>query len=119
MFHICIKHGLAWFRQPSGTHTLIIGYSLGANNAVLVANSVSHVDSIIALQRSMFMFMSNPIVTGDVGRWIVETAGSDGINYAVHSLCTSASLPEKTQTKNIIVRPIGPDRAALGQSFED
>jgi lipoprotein-anchoring transpeptidase ErfK/SrfK len=56
-------------RQPSGTHTLIIGYSLGANNAVLVANSVSHVDSIIALQPSMFT--SNPTVTGDVGR-IVE-----------------------------------------------
>jgi len=52
-------------------------------------------------------------------RWIVETAGSDGINYAVHSLCTSASLPEKTQTKNIIVRPLGPDRAAMGRSFED
>jgi lipoprotein-anchoring transpeptidase ErfK/SrfK len=56
-------------RQPSGTHTLIIGYSLGANNAVLVANSVSHIDSIIALQPSMFT--SNPTVTGDVGR-IVE-----------------------------------------------
>src|SRR5690349_2330460 len=52
-------------------------------------------------------------------RWIVETAGSDGINYAVHSVCTSASLPEKTQTKNIIVRPLGPDRAAMGRSFED
>ena len=53
-------------------------------------------------------------------RWIVEiTEGSDGINYAVHSLCTSASLPEKTQTKNIIVRPLGPDRAAMGRSFED
>jgi lipoprotein-anchoring transpeptidase ErfK/SrfK len=54
--------------QPSGTHTLIIGYSLGANNAVLVANRVSHVDSIIALQPSMFT--SNPTVTGDVGRII-------------------------------------------------
>jgi hypothetical protein len=52
-------------------------------------------------------------------RWIVETAGSSGINYAVHSLCTSASLPEKTQTKDIIVRPLGPDRAAMGRSFED
>ena len=52
-------------------------------------------------------------------RWIVETAGSDGVNYAVHSLCTSASLPEKTQTKDIIVRPLGPDRAAMGRSFED
>ena len=52
-------------------------------------------------------------------RWIVETAGSDGVNYAVHSLCTSTSLPEKTQTKNIIVRPLGPDRAAMGRTFED
>jgi len=32
----------------------------------------------------------------------------------VHSLCTSASLPEKTQTKDIIVRPLGSDRAAMG-----
>jgi len=53
-------------------------------------------------------------------RWIVEiTEGSDGINYAVHSFCISASLPEKTQTKNIIVRPLGPHRAAMGQTFED
>jgi hypothetical protein len=52
-------------------------------------------------------------------RWIVETAGSDGINYAAPSLCTSASLPEKTQTKNIIVRLLGPDRAAMRRTFED
>src|SRR5436190_5282438 len=52
-------------------------------------------------------------------RWIVETAGRGGINYAVHSLCTIASLPEKTQIKNIIVRPLGPDRAAMGRSFDD
>jgi hypothetical protein len=52
-------------------------------------------------------------------RWIVETAGPDGINYAVHSLCTSASLPEKTQIKDIVVRPLGRDRAAMGRSFED
>jgi hypothetical protein len=53
-------------RQPKGTHILIVGYSLGANNAVLVANNVDHVDSIIALQPSMFT--SNPSVTGKVGR---------------------------------------------------
>ena len=52
-------------------------------------------------------------------RWIVETVASGGINYAVHSLCTSASLPEKTQIVNIIVRPLSPDRAAMGRSFED
>jgi lipoprotein-anchoring transpeptidase ErfK/SrfK len=55
-------------RQPEGTHILVIGYSLGANNAVLVANSTNHVDSLIALQPSMFT--SNPSVTGSVGRII-------------------------------------------------
>jgi hypothetical protein len=55
-------------RQPRGTHILVIGYSLGANNAVLVANNVDHVDSIIALQPSVFT--SNPSVTGNVGRII-------------------------------------------------
>ncbi len=52
-------------------------------------------------------------------RWIVETAGSRGTNYAVHAFCTSASLPEKTQIVNIVVRPLGPDRAAMGRSFDD
>jgi hypothetical protein len=49
----------------------------------------------------------------------VETAGSRGINYAVHALCTSASLPEKTQIVNIVVRPLGQDRAAMGRSFDN
>ncbi len=56
-------------RQPRGTHILVIGYSLGANNSVLVANETNHyVDSIIALQPSVFT--SNPSVTGKVGRMI-------------------------------------------------
>jgi hypothetical protein len=55
-------------RQPKGTHIVVVGYSLGANNSVLVANSVDHIDSIIALQPSMFT--SNPSVTGKVGRII-------------------------------------------------
>ncbi|MGA8321312.1 MAG: hypothetical protein WB774_10965, partial [Xanthobacteraceae bacterium] len=41
-------------RQPDGTHILVIGYSLGANNAVLVANNTGYIDSIIALQPSIF-----------------------------------------------------------------
>jgi hypothetical protein len=49
--------------------------------------------------------------------WIDQSEGSRGINYAVHSLCTCASLPEKTQTKDIIVRPLGPDRAAMGRIY--
>jgi hypothetical protein len=56
-------------RQPRGTHILVIGYSLGANNSVLVANEANHhVDSVIALQPSIFT--SNPSVTGNVGRMI-------------------------------------------------
>jgi hypothetical protein len=58
-----IKH------QPEGTHILIIGYSLGANNANLVANNTDYIDSIIALQPSIFT--SNMTLTGKVGR-IVE-----------------------------------------------
>ena len=56
-------------RQPAGTHILIIGYSLGANNAVLVANNTKYIDSIIALQPSIFT--PNTSLTGQVGR-IVE-----------------------------------------------
>src|SRR5262245_39132122 len=37
------------------------------------------------------------------------------VDYAVHALCTSASLPEKTQIVNIVVRPLGQDRAAMGR----
>jgi hypothetical protein len=58
-----IKH------QPEGTHILIIGYSLGANNAILVANNTDYIDSIIALQPSIFT--ANTTLTGKVGR-IVE-----------------------------------------------
>ncbi len=51
-------------------------------------------------------------------RWIVETPGSQGVNYAVHALCTSASQPTKTQIVNIIVRPEASGRATMGRSFE-
>ena len=37
-------------------------------------------------------------------RWIVETPGARGVNYAVHAFCTSASLPEKTQVVDKIGR---------------
>lgn len=55
-------------RQPEGTHILVIGYSLGANNSVLVANNTNYIDSIIALQPSIFT--SNTILTGKVGRFV-------------------------------------------------
>ena len=54
--------------QPSGTHTVVVGYSLGANSSVFVANRAKYVDLIIALQPSMLSW--NPPVTGNVGRMI-------------------------------------------------
>ena len=56
-------------RQPKGTRILIVGYSLGANNAILVANNVAYVDSIVALQPSMLT--TKDTLTGTVGK-IVE-----------------------------------------------
>jgi hypothetical protein len=55
-------------RQAPGTHTVVIGYSLGANSSVFVANSAKYVDLVIALQPSMLSW--NPPVTGKVGRMI-------------------------------------------------
>jgi hypothetical protein len=54
--------------QPQGTRIVVVGYSLGANATVFVANNANYVDSIIALQPSMFSW--NPSVTGKVGRLI-------------------------------------------------
>jgi hypothetical protein len=55
-------------RQPPGTRTVVVGYSLGANSSVFVANKANYVDVIIALQPSMLSW--NPAVTGRVGRMI-------------------------------------------------
>ena len=56
-------------RQPPGTHTVVIGYSLGANSSVFVANNAKHVDLIIALQPSMLSW-NPPLTPGKVGRMI-------------------------------------------------
>ena len=54
--------------QPEGTHILVIGYSLGANNSVLVANNANYIDSVIALQPSIFTHKTS--LTGRVGRMV-------------------------------------------------
>jgi hypothetical protein len=54
-------------KLPKGTHTIIVGYSLGANATTFVANK-TYVDLIIALQPSMLSW--NPPITGKVGRII-------------------------------------------------
>ena len=55
-------------RQPPGTRAVVVGYSLGANSSVFVANQAKYIDVIIALQPSMLSW--NPEVTGQVGRMI-------------------------------------------------
>lgn len=55
-------------RLPPGTHTVVVGYSLGANSSVFVANNSKYIDTIIALQPSLLSW--NPAVTGKVGRYI-------------------------------------------------
>ena len=57
-------------RQPQGTHIVVVGYSLGANNSVLVANNAKNVDLIIALQPSMLSSDDPPLSGGKVGRMI-------------------------------------------------
>jgi hypothetical protein len=52
-------------------------------------------------------------------RWIVETAGSRGPNYAVHAQCEADAQPAKPDVVNMIVRPEGGDRASIGTSFTD
>ena len=54
--------------QSPGTRTIVVGYSLGANSSVFVANKAKYVDLIVALQPSMFSW--NPSVTGNVGRMV-------------------------------------------------
>jgi hypothetical protein len=83
---------------PPGTRTLVVGYSLGANSTVFVANKVDYIDSIIALQPSMLSW--NPDLKGKVGRIVEiynpkpeETLGGmgskklvgDNIEYIVNS----------------------------------
>ena len=40
-------------RQPPGTRTVVVGYSLGANSSVFVANKAKYADLIVALQPSI------------------------------------------------------------------
>jgi hypothetical protein len=56
--------------QPPGTHIVVVGYSLGANNSVLVANNTKYIDLIVALQPSMLSMDDPPLSSGKVGRMI-------------------------------------------------
>ena len=52
-------------------------------------------------------------------RWIVETPGSLGPNYAVHAQCEADGQPAKADVINMILRPEGSDKISIGTSFTD
>ena len=52
-------------------------------------------------------------------RWIVETAGSLGPNYAVHAQCEADGQPARADVVNLILRPEGADQVVIGKSFTD
>jgi hypothetical protein len=52
-------------------------------------------------------------------RWIVETAGSRGPNYAVHAQCEADGQPARADVVNLILRPEGADQVVIGKSFTD
>jgi len=52
-------------------------------------------------------------------RWIVETAGSLGPNYAVHAQCEGDAQNVRADVVNVILRPEGGDRVSIGKSFTD
>jgi hypothetical protein len=52
-------------------------------------------------------------------RWIVETAGSLGPNYAVHAQCEGDTQPAKPDVVNMILRPEGGGKVFIGTSFTD
>jgi hypothetical protein len=52
-------------------------------------------------------------------RWIVETPGSLGPNYAVHAQCEADGQPAKADVINMILRPEGGDKVSIGTSFTD
>ena len=51
-------------------------------------------------------------------RWIVETPGSLGTNYAVHAQC-EGDAQAKPDVVNMILRPEGSDKVSIGTSFTD
>ena len=52
-------------------------------------------------------------------RWIVETAGSRGPNYAVHAQCESNGQAARADVVNLILRPEDGGRVSIGKSFTD
>jgi hypothetical protein len=52
-------------------------------------------------------------------RWIVETPGSLGPNYAVHAQCEGDAKNARADVVNMILRPEAGDKVSIGTSFTD
>jgi hypothetical protein len=90
--------------------------------AALLGTWAENADQCVTKDKSNVLIESANYGDGSgscVVRWIVETAGSRGTNYAVHALCTSASQPDKTQIVNIVIRPQSDGRAVMGRGFDN
>jgi hypothetical protein len=119
-------------RLPPGTHTVVVGYSLGANSSVFVANNSKYIDTIIALQPSLLSW--NPAVTGKVGRYIEiynpnpwETLGGMGsrklIGPNIEYIANNDSHPGaqfdpqfRNLVKSEVAKFIGEDRVETAQA---
>ena len=52
-------------------------------------------------------------------RWIVETPGSRGPNYAVHAQCEADGQAARADVVNLILRPEDGGKISIGKSFTD
>jgi hypothetical protein len=90
--------------------------------SVLVGRWAPSAELCAAKDKSNITIASDGYSTADGKcsvRWIVETPGSLGPNYAVHAQCEADGQPAKADVINMILRPEGNDKASIGTSFTD
>jgi hypothetical protein len=89
---------------------------------VLVGTWASSAELCAAKDKSNITVAADGYSTADGKcsvRWIVETAGSRGPNYAVHAQCEGDAQNARADVVNMILRPEGGDRVSIGKSFTD
>jgi hypothetical protein len=90
--------------------------------SVLVGRWAPSAELCAAKDKSNITIASDGYSTADGKcsvRWIVETPGSLGPNYAVHAQCEADGQPAKADVINMILRPEGNDKVSIGTSFTD
>jgi hypothetical protein len=89
---------------------------------VLVGTWASSADLCAAKDKSNITVAADSYSTADGKcsvRWIVETPGSRGPNYAVHAQCEADGRAARADVINMILRPEGADKISIGKSFTD